>query len=193
MPTACCWLAALRDGAGHGRTRPSRRRNGWRSLSFCCWALAWIIALTTLNGAAQAILPNWVRGRVAGRLSDRVQRRDDGRQPWLGCWSREAAGVPSHAAGRAAGLRRRRLHDAPDQAADRRGRSGAVQPLAGAARRPSPSQHDRGPGADPDRVPRRASTTAPRSCMRSTRLSAERRRDGAYGWGVTEDAADPEH
>jgi hypothetical protein len=24
---------------------------------------AWITALTTLNGAAQAVLPNWVRGR----------------------------------------------------------------------------------------------------------------------------------
>ena len=25
--------------------------------------LGWIIALTTLNGVAQAVLPNWVRGR----------------------------------------------------------------------------------------------------------------------------------
>ena len=25
---------------------------------------AWIVALTTLNGVAQAILPNWVRGRA---------------------------------------------------------------------------------------------------------------------------------
>ena len=25
---------------------------------------AWIVALTTLNGTAQAILPNWVRGRA---------------------------------------------------------------------------------------------------------------------------------
>ncbi len=48
-----------RDG-GAGR---SRRRKWLAVLLLLLLGLGWIIALTTLNGVAQAILPNWVRGR----------------------------------------------------------------------------------------------------------------------------------
>ncbi|MEY9772636.1 quinol monooxygenase YgiN [Sinorhizobium fredii] len=55
----------------------------------------------------------------------------------------------------------------------------------------APVEHDRGPVLITieyrvDKTDRTGFLTA------LARLSGERRRDGAYGWGVTEDAADPE-
>lgn len=150
---------------------------------------AWIVALTTLNGAAQAILPNWVRGRAlavyltvfnaamtAGSLCWGLVAQEFGVPAtlFLGAGSLLIAGVVFH---------RVKL---PKGEADLVASNHWPEPLTA-----EPVDHDRGPVlilieyrvAKPDR---------PAFLAALNRLSAERRRDGAYGWGVTEDAADPE-
>lgn len=148
---------------------------------------AWITALTTLNGVAQAILPNWVRGRsLAVYLTVFNGAMTAGSLGWGAV--AEGLGVPATLLAGAAGLvvvgivaHRVKL---PRGEADLVPSNHWPEPLTAA-----PVEHDRGPVlilieyqvAPEDRAG---------FLQALARLSAERRRDGAYNWGVTEDAAD---
>ena len=149
---------------------------------------AWITALTTLSGVAQSILPNWVRGRsLAVYLTVFNGAMTAGSLAWgaIAEWS----GVPFALLAGAGGLvlvgllaHRVKL---PRGEADLVPSNHWPEPLTA-----EPVEHDRGPvlilieyRIDP--AERAAFAAA------LTRLSAERRRDGAYAWGLTEDAADP--
>jgi MFS family permease len=149
---------------------------------------AWISALTTLNGVAQSILPNWVRGRsLAVYLTVFNGAMTAGSLAWGAI--AELVGVPSTllaGAGALAliGLVAHRVK-LPQGDADLVPSRHWPEPLVA-----EPVENDRGPVLilieyrihPGDRA---AFTTA------ITRLSAERRRDGAYAWGIAEDAADP--
>lgn len=150
---------------------------------------AWITALTTLNGAAQAILPNWVRGRgLAVYLTVFNGAMTAGSIGWGAVG--EAAGVPGTlligAAGLfIAGLVMHRLK-LPAGDADMVPSNHWPEPLVA-----EPVAHDRGPVLilieyNVEKHHRSAFLHA------LDELSQERRRDGAYGWGVTEDSADPQ-
>lgn len=149
---------------------------------------AWISALTTLNGVAQSILPNWVRGRsLAVYLTVFNGAMTAGSLAWGGIAS--AIGVPLTLVMGAIGLvivalafHRLKL---PKGDADLVPSNHWPEPLTAA-----PVEYDRGPvlilveyRIDP------ADQQAFLACL--TRLSADRRRDGAYDWGVSEDASDP--
>jgi MFS family permease len=150
---------------------------------------AWIVALTTFNGIAQSILPNWVRGRglslyltvfngamTAGTLGWGMLAQAIGvRQALLVCG---ATFVLS-----ALLLRRVKL---PTGDADLTPSNHWPEPLTTAA-----VPGDRGPVLV---LVRYRVTSNNRSAFLGLlyALSGERRRDGAYAWGVCEDAADPE-
>ncbi|WP_455919071.1 MFS transporter [Ensifer canadensis] len=150
---------------------------------------AWITALTTLNGAAQAILPNWVRGRaLAVYLTVFNGAMTAGSLAWGAI--AELVGVPATLLVGAAGLVVVgvvfHLVKLPAGEADLVASNHWPEPLTA-----SPIDNDRGPvlitieyRVDP--ADRQGFTSA------LYRLSSERRRDGAYGWGVTEDTADAE-
>jgi MFS family permease len=149
---------------------------------------AWISALTTLNGVAQSILPNWVRGRsLAVYLTVFNGAMTAGSLAWGA--AAELIGVPFTLLTGAGALalvavaaHRVRL---PRGDADLVPSRHWPEPLTAES-----VGYDRGPvlilieyRIDPgDRATFAAAIT---------RLSAERRRDGAYAWGITEDAADP--
>ncbi len=150
---------------------------------------AWITALTTLNGTAQAVLPNWVRGRgLAVYLTVFNGAMTAGSLGWGAVG--EAAGVPGTlligAAGLfVAGLVMHRLK-LPTGDADMVPSNHWPEPLIA-----EPVAHDRGPVLilieyNVEKHHRSAFLRA------LDELSQERRRDGAYGWGVTEDSADPQ-
>lgn len=150
---------------------------------------AWITALTTLNGTAQAVLPNWVRGRgLAVYLTVFNGAMTAGSIGWGAVG--EAAGVPGTlligAAGLlAAGFIMHRLK-LPAGDADMVPSNHWPEPLVA-----EPVAHDRGPVLIliEYRVEKHHRTAFLHAL---DELSQERRRDGAYGWGVTEDSADPE-
>lgn len=148
---------------------------------------SWITALTTFNGAAQAILPNWVRGRsLAVYLTVFNGAMTVGSLAWGAVAMR--IGLPATLLAGAAGLalvglvaHRLKL---PRGDADLAPSRHWPEPLTA-----EPVDHDRGPvliqieyRIDP------ADRTEFLSLM--ARLSGERRRDGAFSWGVAEDAAD---
>jgi MFS family permease len=150
--------------------------------------MAWIVALTTLNGVAQSILPNWVRGRaLAIYLTVFNGAMAAGSVGW-GVVA-EAAGIPQTLLIAAAGLlvagvvmHRVKL---PRGDADLVASNHWPEPLQA-----EPVAHDRGPvlitieyRIDPAR------RTAFLHAL--SHLSRERQRDGAYNWGVTEDSSDP--
>lgn len=147
----------------------------------------WITALTTLNGVAQAILPNWVRGRsLAVYLTVFNGAMTAGSLAWGAIATQ--IGVPYALLAGAVGLvvvglvaHRIKL---PKGEADLAPSNHWPEPLTAA-----PIEHDRGPvlilieyQVDP--------TNRAEFLQLLARLSAERRRDGAYAWGVSEDAAD---
>lgn len=149
----------------------------------------WIIALTTLNGVAQAVLPNWVRGRglaiylmvfngamAAGSLGwGLVAQRLGVAQTLL------AAAIALAAIALAA--HRLRL---PAGEADLQPSNHWPEPLLAA-----PVAHDRGPVMiQVEYRVRRPDLPAFMRAMQA--LARDRRRDGAYAWGVAEDTADPE-
>jgi MFS family permease len=150
---------------------------------------AWITALTTFSGIAQAVLPNWVRGRgLAVYLMVFNGAMAAGSLGWGAV--AEGLGVPGALLVSAAGLvgvalllNRVKL---PTGEADLAPSNYWPEPLTA-----EPVEHDRGPVLIlvEYRIARdsRASFF---ECLK--RLSEARRRDGAYGWGITEDAADPE-
>lgn len=149
---------------------------------------AWITALTTLNGVAQAILPNWVRGRsLAVYLTVFNGAMTAGSLGWGAVAT--LIGVPftllTGAAGLVAlGLVAHRLK-LPKGEADLMPSRHWPEPLTAA-----PVEHDRGPVLI--QIEYRISPEERADFLKAlARLSAERRRDGAYAWGITEDAADP--
>ena len=150
---------------------------------------AWIVALTTLNGAAQAILPNWVRGRA---LAVYLTVFNGAMTAGSLCWGLVAQelGVPATLIVGAgcllvAGVLFHRVK-LPKGDVDLVASNHWPEPLTA-----EPVEHDRGPVLILIEY-RVASTDRPAFLDALDRLSAERRRDGAYSWGVTEDAADPE-
>jgi MFS family permease/quinol monooxygenase YgiN len=134
---------------------------------------AWIAALTTLNGTVQAILPNWVRGRgLAIYLTIFNGALAAGSLLWG-----LALGLAAFA------VMRLRL---PAGESDLTPSSHWPEPALA-----EPVEDDRGPVTVTveyrvARKDRAAFLTA------IARLAPERRRDGAFSWGVSEDAADPE-
>lgn len=149
---------------------------------------AWITALTTLNGVAQAILPNWVRGRsLAVYLTVFNGAMTAGSLGWGAVAT--LIGVPftllTGAAGLVAlGLVVHRLK-LPKGEADLMPSRHWPEPLTAA-----PVEHDRGPVLI--QIEYRISPEERADFLKAlARLSAERRRDGAYAWGISEDAADP--
>ncbi|MDP3254533.1 MFS transporter [Bosea sp. (in: a-proteobacteria)] len=150
---------------------------------------AWIVALTTLNGAAQAILPNWVRGRA---LAVYLTVFNGAMTAGSLCWGLVAQelGVPATliigaACLLLAGLAFHRVR-LPKGEADLAASNHWPEPLTA-----EPVAHDRGPVLVLIEY-RVARAERPAFLEALNRLSHERRRDGAYRWGVTEDAADPD-
>jgi predicted MFS family arabinose efflux permease/quinol monooxygenase YgiN len=149
---------------------------------------AWIAALTTLSGTVQAILPNWVRGRG---LSIYIMAFNGALAAGSLLWglAAEAAGLSGALVLAAltlvvSSLVARRL-PLPEGEADLMPSGHWAEPTLAA-----PVGGDRGPVLV-------TVTYRVRSEDRAAFLSAlaafapERRRDGAYAWGVGEDAADP--
>ncbi|MBT2302532.1 MFS transporter [Variovorax paradoxus] len=151
--------------------------------------VGWIIALTTLNGVAQSILPNWVRGRgLAVYLTVFNGAMAAGSLGW-GLVAQQI-GVPMALLAGAAGLalvalvfHRVRL---PAGEADLQPSNHWPEPLLA-----QPVANDRGPVMV--QVEYRVRSEDRRAFVEAMqRLSQERRRDGAYAWGLTEHTADPE-
>lgn len=150
---------------------------------------AWIIALTTLNATAQSILPNWVRGRaLAVYLTVFNGAMAGGSVAW-GLVA-QAVGIPAALALAAGGLLIVGfiLHrvSLPAGEADLTPSMHWPEPALA-----EPVANDRGPVLilieyKIARADRDSFLTA------LHRLSAARRRDGAYAWGVAEDSVDPE-
>jgi MFS family permease len=150
---------------------------------------AWIVALTTLNAAAQAILPNWVRGRALAVYLTVFNGAMAGGSLGWGLVAQEiglTATLFASAAGLVlAGFLMHRIA-LPTGDADLTPSHHWPEPLIAEA-----VDHDRGPVlilveyriAGEDRNAFLAGLS---------RLSHARRRDGAYAWGVSEDTADPE-
>lgn len=150
---------------------------------------AWIVALTTLNGAAQAILPNWVRGRA---LAVYLTVFNGAMTAGSLCWGLVAQelGVPATLLVGAgcllvAGVLFHRVK-LPRGEADLVASNHWPEPLTA-----EPVEHDRGPVLI--LIEYRVAKADRAAFLHALDgLSHERRRDGAYGWGVTEDAAEPE-
>jgi MFS family permease len=149
----------------------------------------WITALTTLNGTTQAILPNWVRGRgLAIYLTVFNGAMAAGSIVW-GTVA-ELIGIPMTLLVGAVGLAliafvggRFRL---PAGEADLAPSNHWPEPLLA-----EPVEHDRGPVLVT--VEYRVRKEDQAAFLHGLNpISAERRRDGAYAWGVAEDSADPE-
>jgi MFS family permease len=151
--------------------------------------VGWIIALTTLNGVAQAVLPNWVRGRgLAIYLTVFNGAMAGGSLGW-GLIAQEI-GVPTTLIVGAAGLavvafvfHRIKL---PTGEADLQASNHWPEPLLSA-----PVAHDRGPVMVQIEY-RIRPEDQPAFLQALEKLSLERRRDGAYAWGITEHTNDRE-
>jgi MFS family permease len=151
--------------------------------------VGWIIALTTLNGVAQSILPNWVRGRgLAVYLTVFNGAMAAGSLGW-GLIAQEI-GVPMALLAGAIGLvlvaaafHRVKL---PAGEADLQPSNHWPEPLVA-----QPVSNDRGPVMV--QVQYRVRQEDRAAFVRAMQvLSAERRRDGAYAWGLTEHTGEPE-
>ena len=151
--------------------------------------LGWIIALTTLNGVAQAVLPNWVRGRgLAIYLMVFNGAMAAGSLAW-GLVAQQI-GVPLALMVGAVGLvaigfvfHRVKL---PTGEADLQPANHWPEPMLTA-----PVAHDRGPVVvQVEYRVRRADLPGFLRAMQA--VERERRRDGAYAWGVAEHTGEPE-
>jgi len=151
--------------------------------------LGWIVALTTFNGVAQAILPNWVRGRgLAIYLMVFNGAMAAGSLGW-GLLAQEI-GVPATLLAGAAGLlvagvllHRLRL---PQGEANLDPSNHWPEPLLDA-----PVEHDRGPVMVQIEYRIRVQDR-PAFLQALKAVAEERRRDGAYAWGIAEHTSDPE-
>ena len=151
--------------------------------------LGWIIALTTLNGVAQAVLPNWVRGRgLAIYLMVFNGAMAAGSLAW-GLLAQQI-GVPMALLVGAVGLvaigfvfHRVKL---PTGEADLQPANHWPEPMLTA-----PVAHDRGPVVvQVEYRVRRADRPDFLRAMQA--VERERRGDGAYAWGVAEHTGEPE-
>ena len=150
--------------------------------------MGWIVALTTLNGVAQSVLPNWVRGRglaiylmvfngamAAGSLGWGLVAASLGLAPalWLGAAGLVGAALLAH---------RMRL---PQGEADLQPSNHWPEPLVA-----EPVPHDRGPV-----MVQIEYQIAPHEKAAFTQamqaVGEERRRDGAYAWGIAEHTGEP--
>lgn len=150
--------------------------------------MAWITALTTLNGVAQGILPNWVRGRsLAVYLTVFNGAMTVGSLSWgaVAQWTSVSVALLAGAAGLVLiGLVAHRIK-LPAGDADLVPSNHWPEPLTAV-----PVDHDRGPVLV--QIEYRIAPENRSDFLKAlARLSAERRRDGAYTWGIAEDAADP--
>jgi MFS family permease len=149
----------------------------------------WITALTTLNGTTQAILPNWVRGRgLAIYLTVFNGAMAAGSIVWGSL--AELIGLPTTLWVGACGLALVAFAGGhfklPTGEADLAPSNHWPEPLLA-----EPVEHDRGPVLVT--VEYRVRTADRDAFLRSLHpISAERRRDGAFAWGISEDASDPE-
>ena len=151
--------------------------------------LGWITALTTLNGVAQAVLPNWVRGRgLAIYLMVFNGAMAGGSLAW-GLAAQEV-GVPMALLIGGAGLvviavifHRVKL---PTGEADLQASNHWPEPML-----TEPVAHDRGPVVvQVEYRIRKHDLPAFLHAMQAVEL--ERRRDGAYAWGVAEHTGETE-
>lgn len=151
--------------------------------------VGWIVALTTFNGVAQSILPNWVRGRgLAIYLMVFSGAMAAGSLGW-GLLAQEI-GVPATLLAGAAGLlvaglvlHRMRL---PQGEANLDPSNHWPEPLLDA-----PVEHDRGPVMV--QIEYRIRVQDRLAFLQALQAVAEeRRRDGAYAWGIAEHTGDPE-
>lgn len=155
---------------------------------------AWITALTTLNGTAQAVLPDWVRGRaLAVYLTVFNGAMTAGSLFWGGV--AQATGTATTLGLAAAALvlsglvfHRIRL---PRGEADLSPSNHWPEPLMDAALAEGNGAADRGPVLITITY-QVAAEDRPAFLDAIRRLSASRRRDGAYAWGITEDVAAPD-
>jgi MFS family permease len=150
---------------------------------------AWIAMLTTLNSTTQGILPNWIRGRG---LAIYVTVFNGAMAAGSLGWGFVAQGIGTDAtllvAGCALAIMAVLAHRAPLPSGEGDLTPSLHWPEPALA---EPVAHDRGPVmiTVTYRIRR---TDRPAFLAVLERLSEERRRDGAYAWGVSEDAADPE-
>jgi hypothetical protein len=144
----CCWPRCSRRGDGGLVFAPPQ----WLAvLLLLVLGVGWIIALTTLNGVAQSILPNWVRGRgLAVYLTVFNGAMAAGSLGW-GLVAQQI-GVPATLVVGAVGLVVMGLRVPPRQAARRRGRPAGLEPLARAAAGRAGGARPRA-GDGPGRVP----------------------------------------
>jgi MFS family permease len=149
----------------------------------------WIVSLTTFSGAAQGVLPNWVRGRgLAVYLTVFNGAMAAGSLGW-GAVAQEW-GVPVALWASAAGLVvvgivSHRL-SLPAGDADLDASRHWPDPLTAA-----PVDHDRGPVLI--LIEYHIENANRAGFLRALKqLSSERRRDGAYAWGISEDSGTPE-
>ena len=149
----------------------------------------WIIALTTFNSVAQAVLPNWVRGRgLAIYLMVFNGAMALGSLGW-GLFAQQA-GIPATLLAGAVGLvlvallfNRVKL---PSGEADLQASNHWPEPAVS-----TPVAHDRGPVMIQIEYRIRAQDRA--DFLRAMQhVARERRRDGAYAWGITEHSGQPE-
>lgn len=150
--------------------------------------MAWITALTTLNGVAQAILPNWVRGRsLAVYLTVFNGAMTVGSLSWgaVAQWTSVPFTLLAGAVGLVlVGLAAHRIK-LPTGEADLDPSNHWPEPLT-----VTPVEDDRGPVLI--QIEYRVALQDRADFLKAlARLSAERRRDGAYAWGISEDTADP--
>ncbi|MEN4167911.1 MFS transporter [Serratia marcescens] len=149
----------------------------------------WIIALTTLNGAAQGVLPNWVRGRgLAIYLMVFNGAMAAGSLLW-GLVAQELGVAATLLVGGvgllAAGLLFHRL-SLPTGEADLQPSNHWPEPLVN-----TPVENDRGPVMIQVEY-RIREQDRPQFLRTLLMLERARRRDGAYAWGITEHTGDPE-
>jgi predicted MFS family arabinose efflux permease len=151
--------------------------------------LGWIVALTTLNSTAQSILPNWVRGRgLAVYLMVFSGAMAAGSLGW-GLMA-QATGVPAALVAGAVGLAAAgfvfHCVKLPTGEADLQPSNHWPEPLLA-----EPVANDRGPVmVQVEYRIRKEDRSAFIDVMK--RLSHERRRDGAYAWGLLEHSHDSE-
>ncbi|WGD32175.1 MFS transporter [Ancylobacter sp. WKF20] len=149
---------------------------------------AWIVALTTLNATAQAILPNWVRGRALAVYLTVFNGAMAGGSLGWGFIAQEL-GLAGTLLVSAAGLTLTGLivHriGLPKGEADLAPSNHWPEPILA-----EPVPGDRGPVLV--QIEYRIDSEDRSTFLTSLRRLADaRRRDGAYSWGVMEDAADP--
>jgi MFS family permease len=150
---------------------------------------AWITMLTTLNGTMQAILPNWIRGRgLAIYLTAFNGAMTAGSLGWGFVAQEIGTDSTLLIAGAVLALSGLLAHRAPLP----KGESDLTPSLHW----PEPAivepvDHDRGPVMIMITY-RILPQDRPAFLAALYRLAEERRRDGAYAWGISEDAADPE-